>query len=128
MTKKKSVLLYLLGVPALCLAASAVAGPREYLFRNERVCDSERVFCFRGTLTYESNPHLLTLRARVQDAPGPGMLRIRVAGTNNLGHRRIAPFEVRVRGRPSEIINHRMVPDHPDVHNWSVELVEFIAD
>ena len=90
------------------IVTSAVAGPRDYLFRNERICDAERVFCIRGTLSYDSNPRLLRLRARVQDAPGPGLLRIRLAGSNDLGHRRLAPFEVRVRGRPSEIINHRI--------------------
>ena len=102
MTKRTIKTLFLLGVTVLLSLTSAAAGPRDYLFRNERVCDAERVFCIRGTLTYESNPHLVTLRARVQDAPGPGMLRIRLTGTNNLGHQRRAPFEVRVRGRAVE--------------------------
>jgi len=67
------------------------------------------------------------LRARVKKAPGSGLLRIRLAGANELGHRRLAPFEVRVRGTHSEIINHKMIPDHPDVHDWAVEQVEFIV-
>ena len=117
-----------LSLSALFIVTSAFAGPREILFRNERVCDAERILCFHGSLTYESNPRLLHLRARVRTASGPGLLRIRVIGTNELGHRRRAPFEVRVRGQHSEIINHRMVPDHPDVNNWVVEHVEFISD
>ncbi len=113
---------------ALLFVTAALAGPRDYLFREERVCDANNVFCLRGTLTYHSNPHLLRLRARVQKAPGPGMLRIRLSGENTLGHRRFAPFEVRVRGNHSEIINHKMIPDYPDVEGWVVESVEFIAD
>jgi hypothetical protein len=107
--------------------SNAQAGPRDYLFRDERVCDLDNVFCFRGTLSYEANPRLIHLRARIQVAPGPGMLRIRLAGANQLGHRHFAPLEIRVRGRYSEIINHKMIPDHPDVQAWEVERVDFIA-
>jgi hypothetical protein len=118
----------LLGTLALFFLTAALAGPRDYLFRDERLCDTDQVFCFRGTLSYHSNPRLLLLRARVETAPGPGLLRIRLAGTNQQGHRRFAPFEVRVRGRRSEIINHKMIPDYPDVQGWVVDQVEFIAD
>lgn len=104
------------------------AGPREYLFQSQYVCDEREILCFRGTMSFDLNPRVVELRARVRTAPGPGLLRIRLAGTNELGHRRISPFEVRVRGTHSEIINHRMIPDHPDVTSWNVELVEFIAE
>ncbi len=118
----------LLGASALFFFTAALAGPRDYLFRDERICDVDEVFCFRGTLSYHSNPRLLLLRARVQTAPGPGLLRIRLAGANLLGYRRVAPFEVRVRGHYSEIIDHKMIPDYPDTLSWAVERVEFIAD
>ena len=118
----------LLGASALFFLTGVLAGPRDYLFRDVRLCDSDGVFCFRGTLSYDSNPRLLRLRARVRTAPGPGLLRIRLAGANQLGHRRFAPFEVRVRGHYSEIINHKMIPDYPDAQGWVVERVEFIAD
>ena len=116
------------GVLVLLFSATAIAGPWDYLFQGKRVCDADRVFCLRGTLSYHSNPHLLRLRARVQTAPGPGLLQIRLSGTNQLGHRRLAFFEVRIRGRNSEIINHKMIPDYPDVQGWVVERVEFVAD
>ena len=118
----------LLGAAALFFWAGVLAGPRDYLFRDERLCDTDEVFCFRGTLSYYSNPRLLRLQARVQTAPGPGLLRISLTGTNQQGHTRFAPFEVRVRGRNSEIINHKMIPDYPDVQGWVVQRVEFIAD
>ena len=121
-------LLFLLGASALLFADSAFAGPRDYLFHNERVCDTDGVFCLRGTMSYHANPRLLKLNARVQLAPGPGTLRFRLSGTNQLGHLRFAPFEVRVRGRYSEIINHKMIPDYPDVEGWTIERVEFVAD
>ena len=112
----------------LLIASGSAAGPRENLFHNERVCTAEGTFCFRGTLTYFSNPRVLSLRARVQSAPGSGVLRIRLTGANELGRLRYAPFEVRVRGSYSEIINHKMIPDHPDVDSWQVVRVEFLAD
>lgn len=118
----------LLGASVLFFLSAALAGPRDYLFHDERICDVDEVFCFRGTLSYHSNPRLVHLRARVQTAPGPGLLRIWLAGANLLGHRRTAPFEVRVRGHYSEIINHKMIPDYPDTQSWAVERVEFIAD
>jgi len=121
-------LLLVLGALALLIVTGASAAPREYLFRGERICDANGVLCFRGTLSYHSNPRLLRLRARVQTASGPGLLRIMLVGANQQGHRRLAPFEVRVRGRYSEIINHKMIPDYPDTQGWAVERVEFIAD
>ena len=124
----KGNLLSLLVAFALFFVADGYAGPRDYLFKDKRVCDTQNVFCFRGTLSFDSNPRLLYLRARVQTAPGPGMLRIRLRGANELGHRRLAPIEVQIRGNYSEIINHRMVPDHPDVYEWHVDVVEFIAE
>ena len=121
-------LVLLLVASALWFGPHAVADPREFLFRNETVCDSDGVFCFRGTLSYDPNPRLLRLSARVQRAPGPGLLRIRLSGTNRLGDRYFAAFEVPVRGHYSEIINHKMIPDYPDVEGWVVEQLEFIAD
>ena len=118
----------LLGASALIFSTAILAGPIEYLFRGERICDEAEVFCIRGTLSYRSNPRVLALNARVQKAPGPGMLRITVAGANELGHRRRAPIEVRVRGNHSEIIDHKMIPDYPDINDWEVERVEFVAN
>lgn len=118
----------LTGMMALLAAGRGWAGPREYLFRDERVCAESGDFCLVGTLSYESNPRLLRLRARVSKAPGPGLLRIRLIGANRLGYRRLAPLEVRVRGKLTEIINHKMIPDNPDALEWAVQSVEFVAD
>ena len=115
-------------VVAMLLLNVAEASPRDYLFKDQRICDTEGSLCFRGTLYYVSNSRMVHLRARVQKAPGPGLLRIRLAGVNELGHQRFAPFEVQLRGNNSEIINHKMIPDHPDVQGWSVEMVSFIPD
>jgi hypothetical protein len=51
-----------------------------------------------------------------------------LSGSNQQGDRRLAPFEVHVSGHYSEIINHKMIPDHPDVEDWAVEQVEYIVD
>ena len=127
MTHQKRLLPLVLGMSTLIFATSALADPRDYLFRDKRICVADGAFCFRGTLTYRSNPRLLRLRARIQFADGPGLLRIWVAGSNTLGHHRLAPVEVRVRGNHGEIIDHKMIPDYPDVEQWKVDRVEFFA-
>jgi hypothetical protein len=71
---------------------------------------------------------LLRLRGRVQRATGPGLLRIRVIGTNQHEHQRYAEMEIWLRGHYSEIINFKMIPDHPDVANWEVATVLFEPD
>jgi hypothetical protein len=116
------------GLAALALAETLRAGPIDYLFRDERVCDEDRDFCMVGTLSYRINPRLLRLRARVQKAPGPGLLRIRLRGETRQGFQRLAPMELRLRGKPTEIINHKIIPDHPDAEFWTVQRVEFVVD
>ena len=116
------------GVAALLLSAMSSASQPDYLFQDRYLCDETGAFCMLGTLTFQPNPRLLHLRARVRKAPGPGLLRIILIGSNRLGYRRLAPFEVRVRGNVTEILNHKMVPDHPDALGWAVQYVEFITD
>lgn len=106
----------------------ASASERHYLKRNELFCDDRGSICVRGTLSYDVNPRLLSLNARVQKAPGPGVLRIRVSGTNRLGHVHHATIESRVGGHASEIIDHRMVPDAPDVYRWNLDSIAFVPD
>ena len=115
-------------IACLLVAASVSASERHYLKRNERICDSSGAFCLNGTLSYDVNPRLLVLRGRVQTAPGPGLLRIRVSGTNRQGHLRHATLEVSVRGHSSEIVNHRMIPDAPDVSRWELAAVTFVGE
>ena len=117
-----------IGLSALVILSGALADSLDYLFRNELLCDTNNVLCFRGTLSYRPNPRLLSLNARVQTAPGPGLLRITLTGANQQGQPRVAPFEVRVRGNRSEIIDHQMIPDYPDVAAWAVDSIEFVAD
>lgn len=112
---------------AACLVAPllATAGPVQYLKRDERFCDVDEVLCMRGTLRYDANPRLLRLWGRVQTSPGRGLLRIRLAGTNRLGHRRTTEMEVQLRGTYSEIVEFKMIPDHPDVYAWEITTIRF---
>ena len=115
-------------VPALLmlLATIAAAGPRDHLTeKNATLCDRDNLVCVRGTLTYHRNPRMFELRSRVIRASGPGLLRFRVVGQNSLGHVRRATVEVRIRGRASEIVNTRMIPDWPDVNDWEIETISF---
>lgn len=114
------VLLSLLAVPA------AMAGPSETIIgKNAVFCDDQDLVCLRGTLTYRSNPRLLDLRSRVQRAVGPGLLKIRLVGENADGHTRRTTIEVRIRGDYSEIVNTRLITDHPDVDSWALDSIGF---
>jgi hypothetical protein len=99
-----------------------------YIERDGLLCDDNHAVCLRAWLSYEPNPRLLRLRGRVQSATGPGLLKIILAGTNRNGDRRYTPMEIRLRGRYSEIVDYKMIPDHPDVDNWQIDTVSFIDD
>lgn len=114
-----------LGVLALLAASAALAARLLYLARDEELCDDRGAACLDATLTYDVNARLLWLRGRIESAPGPGLLTIVVRGTSRLGHVRYAPLEVELRGRRSEIVDHRTIPDHPDVENWTIHRVTF---
>jgi hypothetical protein len=113
-------------LPALLGSAAALASRTVYLAENDLICDDERILCIDGTLGYEVNARLLWLRGRVQAATVPGTLQITLRGNNRLGHVRYAPMEIRLRGRASEIVDFRMIPDYPDVANWSIHRIVFV--
>jgi hypothetical protein len=113
-------------ISGLALAATlATAAPLRYLARDQDLCDSERAACLDATLSYERNERLLWLHGRVRFAPGPGLLTIMLKGTTRLGHARYAPMEIKLRGRPTEIVDFKMIPDHPDVENWEISRISF---
>lgn len=103
----------------------ALPGPLSYLARDELLCEPSQTTCLRATLTWEANERLLRLRGRVQSASGPGVLQIIVTGTTRQGYRRYAPMEIEIRGRPTEIVDFKMIPDHPDVYDWLIDRVAF---
>jgi len=111
---------------SLFIAPAAMAGPSETIIgRNALFCDDQDRVCLRGTLTYHANPRLLELRSRVQRAVGPGLLKIRLVGENADGHTRRTTIEVRIRGNYSEIVNTRLITDHPDVYSWKLDSIGF---
>lgn len=106
-------------------ASNTSAGPRYYLIKNELFCDDDKLLCIRGSLRYEVNPRLFRLWGRVQTSPGRGLLRIRLNGTTRLEHVRTTMMEIQLRGTYSEVVDYKMIPDHPDVENWEVFEIEF---
>lgn len=125
---KRSTCLRALGLLAALASATGLASRTIYLAENELICDGERILCIDGTLSYDVNDRLLWLRGRVQATAAPGVLEITVTGTNRLGHVRSAPMEIALRGRATEIVDFRMIPDHPDVENWSIGHIVFKPD
>ncbi len=117
------------GVVALLAASAstaALAAPTVYLSEQELICDGERLICIDGTLGYEVNDRLLWLRGRVQFTTVPGLLQITVKGSNRLGHVRYAPMEIELRGKASEIVDFQMIPDYPDVANWTIDHIVYL--
>lgn len=110
----------------LLAAAAAHAARIRYLAEDDVLCDGARTVCVDGTLGYEVNDRLLWLRGRVQFTTVPGLLVITVKGSNRLGHVRYAPMEVELRGKASEIVDFEMIPDYPDVANWSIDRIDFV--
>ena len=115
----------LAGALALSFALLAQASRLLYLARDALLCDRAQTACVDATLTYAVNERLLWLRGRVRSAPGAGTLQIMLRGSNRLGHVRYAPMEIALRGRPTEIIDFRMIPDYPDVANWEIDGILF---
>jgi hypothetical protein len=110
----------------LLLAATvATAAPYRYLARDENLCDAAETVCLAATLSYERNDRVLWLRGRVRFGPGPGLLTITLKGSTRLGYVRYAPMEIELRGRPTEIVDFKMIPDYPDVYNWEIDRIGF---
>jgi hypothetical protein len=116
-----------IGVALLLAVTVATAGPLRHLARDEELCDPEETICLDATLSYEYNARLLWLHGRVRFAPGPGRLTITVQGTTRLGYVRYAPMEVDLHGNATEIVDFRMIPDHPDVEDWKIYRIEFAS-
>lgn len=116
-------------VALMLLAATQVsAAGFRYLARDELLCEPAKATCIRATLTWEKNDRLLRLRGRVETATGPGLMQITVMGTTRQGYRRYAPMEFTIKGRASEIVDFKMIPDYPDVYDWVIDRVAFKAE
>ncbi len=117
-----------LGLMAAFASSVSLAGDTLYLSKDHPICDVKRIVCVAGTLGYDVNSRLLWLRGRVQFTTVPGLLQITVKGSNQLGHVRYAPMEIKLRGIASEIIDFKMIPDEPDVYNWAIDHIVFLPD
>ena len=107
------------------IATNGHTEERLYLRKNETFCDSSRVLCLYGSLTYQPNSRIVSLNARVQKQTGPGTLLIILSGNNRLDMFRRTEIKLSIRGNYSEIINHQMRPDAPDVPEWSISSFSF---
>lgn len=102
----------------LLLTTAAFAAERLYLKKNETFCDVSATLCLHGSLTYRLNSRIVSLNARVLQASGPGTIRISLSGTNRQNMLRRTEIRITIRGTYSEIIDHKMRPDAPDVAEW----------
>ena len=117
-------LLPLLFVFLVC-ATSLLAADHFFIKKNEVFCSSSGTLCIKGSLSYRVNPRILSLNARVQKRTGPGVIRIRLTGANRQNMQRYTEMNVSIRGTYSEIIDHKMRPDAPDVADWHISSFTF---
>ena len=115
----------LMALSSLLLSGAAEASRIDYLAREDPICTTSQSACIDGTLSFESNNRLLWLRGRLRDATGPGVFEIILIGRTRQGFVRYAPMEIELRGKSSEIVDFRMIPDHPDVYEWQIDRVNF---
>ena len=118
MPKKAATWLLICG---FILVQTSAASERNYIKKNERFCDNEKELCIDGTIAYEPNTRILSLRARVQKQTGPGEIRLTFSGTNRRGSLKRTEIVMKIRGRHSEILDRRIRPDAPDVSNWKLD-------
>ena len=112
----------------IAAAGSATALERHYIKKDEVFCDSTGILCLRGTIAYEPNHRILSLNARLQKQTGPGQLRLGFSGSNRQGLLRHTEIVLRIRGTYSEIVDHRIRPDAPDVDTWALQSFSFEKD
>ena len=113
----------ILCIVVVLLLAWPAQAERRYLKKSEVFCDSSETVCLDGTLYYETNSRVLTLKARLQKKVAPGIIRLRFTGTDRHDYQSRTEILLRIRGNYSEIVTTRMRPDDPAVSNW--QLVDF---
>lgn len=112
----------------LLLASAGQASTFYFLARNERICAVEEAVCIRGTISYDTNSRLLHLRGRVERAPGTGWLRLTFVGVSERNQRGSTTMEFPIRGRCSEVLDRKLVPDHPQIDDWRLEVMAWFPD
>ncbi len=115
-------------IATVVVATNSVAADRLYLKKQEVFCDTSKKLCLYGSLTYRVNSRVISLNARVQKQTGPGEIYMILSGRNRQDDLRRTEIRIRIRGTHSEIVDHRMRPDAPDVSEWELASFTFKAD
>lgn len=110
------------------LAAGADASTFYFLARNDRICAEDGPVCIRATISYDTNSRVLHLRGRVDRAAEPGWLRLTFVGISERNQRGSTTMEFPIRGNWSEVLDHKLIPDHPPIADWRLEAMSFVPD
>ncbi len=128
----------LLTVLACTIALPMVsdAGTTRYLAKSPLLCDTERVACMRGSVTYDEGTATLAVLGRVTRARKAGTLtfmfesRQYVLEANGRKDYSVYRFiDVPVGGRSSQIIDQELVTGEGlSTTNWQLRCIFFVAD
>ncbi len=116
-------------ITALLLAVlPAGASTFYFLARDDRICAADGPVCIRATISYDTNSRVLHLRGRVDRTAEPGWLRLTFVGVSERNQRGSTTMEFPIRGRWSEVLDRKLIPDHPQIADWRLETMSFTPD
>ncbi len=113
---------------SFALSAGAASSTFYFLARNDRICAEDGPVCIRATISYDTNSRILHLRGRVDRAAEPGWLRLTFVGISERNQRGSTTMEFPIRGNWSEVLDHKLIPDHPPIADWRLEVMSFSPD
>ena len=129
MTGKRALAgVYVFAASAALACSAALADAPRRLDERGSLCDPERVFCIRGSLTHYPDSRVIELTGRVATAPGPGWVSIVLRGTSRRNQPASTIMEFPVRGAWSEIVDVTFIPDQTEVTSWRFERLYFEPD
>ena len=96
-----------------------------YLLHDELLCNDSGQVCLRGWLVHDPHRNEIALDARLQRTASPGTIIISLDGVTPGGQPVTTAVSVEVRGRYSEIIHARFIPQWPYETRWAVRALQF---
>ncbi len=112
----------------LATAGAAYAAGLRFVLREEVFCAPQEALCIDGSITYEPNSRLLALGGRITATRQAGEFTVVLIGHQRDGTARFTEMRIPVKGRYSEIVRDRMVPDWPEIDDWAFHHAEFHPD
>ena len=114
-----------------CVVATPIfsdPGATRYLAKNKVLCDSERIACMRGTVTYDEGTRTLTVRGRIVSSEKTGTLQLVFQATDTDGSTLTRYIDVPVTRHTRRIVDRELITGESySVTDWYVRCILFMA-